>query len=90
MSQGEQEGFLLQNAVVPAFLCHQADVPVPLVFLQGAEQLVGRLHGAEARLVKQQLETEPECEEKHRFKITAILHPRYCYKPQRRPARLFT
>lgn len=40
MSQGEQEGFLLQHAVVPAFLCHQADVPVPLVLLQGAEQLV--------------------------------------------------
>lgn len=46
MSQREQEGFLLQHTVVPAFLCHQANVPIPFIFLQGAEQFIRRLHGS--------------------------------------------
>lgn len=64
MSQGEQKGFLLQHAVMPAFLCNQADVPVPFILLQGAEQLISGLHGAQTCLIKQQLKTEPEDKQK--------------------------
>lgn len=45
---------------MPAFFCHQSYVPVSFIFLQGAEQLLRRLHGPQAGLIKQQLETEPE------------------------------
>lgn len=52
MTQRKQEGLLLEDAVMPAFLCYQADVPVPFIFLQSAEQLLQGLHGPQARLIK--------------------------------------
>jgi len=59
MSKREEEWLLLKDTVVPASLCSQTNVPIPFILLQGAEQFLRALHGPQARLIKEQLKTEP-------------------------------